>query len=732
MFAEIIVDIENNEVDRIFDYRIKEEDHPKIGSRVVVPFGNRSLQGFVLNLKESSDYPIEKIKYVTKILDTEPLILPEMLKLKDFLIKNYNLRNIDCLNLFLPSGLMSNKVKPKMVSYVTLNSEIDLENYKNNIRKNAVKQLEAVNFFEINKTLDMVTANKNFTLSVIKKLINENILLVSEQRQNRKILDSNREDVVHKLTSEQKVAINKIMSGSNSTFLLHGVTGSGKTEVYMNLIDKVLKQGKTAIMLVPEIGLTPQVVENFVSRFGNTVAVLHSGLSVGERFDEWFRIYSGEVKIAVGARSAIFAPLKNVGIIIIDEEHDSSYFSESNPRYSTHEIASFRANYNGCNLVLGSATPSIDSYTKALKGEYNLIEMPTRANGFDLPQIQIVDMRKEVMNGNTTLFSQELLCELDRTIQKGEQAIIFLNRRGYTSFLMCKDCGYVAKCENCDVSLVYHKEDDQLKCHYCGNRYHNLSCCPQCGSKFMKQGNTGTQKIVEELHEYFPNVKVFRMDNDTTTTKDSHEKLLRDFANTKPSILVGTQMIAKGHDFPLVTFVGILDADQSLHFNDFRATERTFQLITQVAGRAGRSKIKGKVILQTLTPKHYVYKFASNYEYKKFYDKENNMRQITNFPPYAKIVRILVTSEDEEKSSEQTQVLYEEVCNLKARKGGFIYLQAMKSPIKRIKQKFRYQILMRLELKMYDEIIQDIFKIVKNNDKKNVSTFVEINPQNLS
>jgi len=576
------------------------------------------------------------------------------------------------------------------------------------------------------------------TRATMKKLESMGCVRIFEDELYRNplsIFSDVQKEELYPLSEEQNKVYEQIskIKETKAPILIHGVTASGKTEVYFKLIQDTIKAGKNVLFLAPEIALASQLTKRLARKFGiEDIAIWHSSISEGERYDVWQKLYRNEIKILAGARSAVFAPLKNIGLIIIDEEHDSSYFSESNPRYSTHEIASFRANYNGCNLVLGSATPSIDSYTKALKGEYNLIEMPTRANGFDLPQIQIVDMRKEVMNGNTTLFSQELLCELDKTIQKGEQAIIFLNRRGYTSFLMCKDCGYVAKCENCDVSLVYHKEDNQLKCHYCGNRYHNLSCCPQCGSKFMKQGNTGTQKIVEELHEYFPNVKIFRMDNDTTTTKDSHEKLLRDFANTKPSILVGTQMIAKGHDFPLVTFVGILDADQSLHFNDFRATERTFQLITQVAGRAGRSKIKGKVILQTLTPKHYVYKFASNYEYKKFYDKENNMRHITNFPPYAKIVRILVTSEDEEKSSEQTQVLYEEVCNLKARKGGFIYLQAMKSPIKRIKQKFRYQILMRLELKMYDEIIQDIFKIVKNNDKKNVSTFVEINPQNLS
>ena len=527
----------------------------------------------------------------------------------------------------------------------------------------------------------------------------------------------------------QKKALDQICE--NKTYLLHGVTGSGKTEVYMNLIERALQNGKNAIMLVPEISLTPQIMSNFKNRFGEQVALLHSGLSAGERFDEWKRLFSGEARIAIGARSAIFAPIENLGVIIIDEEHEQSYISESNPRYDTHDVANYRAKYNNCPLVLGSATPSIESYEKAKNGEYELVEMPVRANGRELPKIQIVDMMNEIRTGNSGIFSNQLIAELANVINNKKQAMLFINRRGYSSFMRCRECGYIAKCTDCDVSLVYHREDNRLKCHYCGKQYKVLERCPNCKSENIKYGAVGTEQIVSKVKELFPDVKVLRMDNDTTSTKNAHQKILNDFKNSLPAILVGTQMIAKGHDFENVVLVGIVDADQSLYHSDYRSTERTFQLITQVAGRAGRSENEGKVILQTYSPRHYVYKFASNYDYKGFFRKEENIRQTAQFPPFTRILRILFSDHDENYVRELLKMCYTEIEGLKSKYGNdIIYLDAMKSPIKRIQDKYRYQIMMRFNLDKADQIENDVFEIVDRISK--TSVFFEVNPQNLS
>jgi primosomal protein N' (replication factor Y) len=524
------------------------------------------------------------------------------------------------------------------------------------------------------------------------------------------------------LTKAQQNAVSSVIKSTNKTFLLHGVTGSGKTEVYMQVISHYLTQNKTAIMLVPEIALTPQLLKNFRARFQNQVAILHSGLSDGERFDEWRRIKENDAKIVVGARSAIFAPIENLGVIIIDEEHDSSYYSESNPRYYTHEIAEFRKNFNNANLILGSATPKIESYYKVKNNEITLLELPDRINLQKMPELKIVDMKTELSLGNTSIFSHELKHELERVIKDNNQAMIFVNRRGYSSFLRCSECGYVPHCTECDVSLVYHKQDQQLKCHFCNKRFSVLTKCPECGGEKLRQGAVGTQQIVEELKRVFPLVKILRMDNDTTTTKNAHA-----------SILVGTQMIAKGHDFPLVTLVGIVDADLSLHFTDYRATERTFELITQVSGRAGRDNKSGKIILQTYSPKHYVYTYSKNYDYLGFYEKEINLRKVTKFPPFSKIVRILISGEKEEKTVAYLKEFYDKIKQVKEEnKQAFIYLEAMKSPVKRIKNKFRYQILMRLDVNNYENILNELFFIKKQLQKKDATCFVEIDPQNLS
>ena len=514
---------------------------------------------------------------------------------------------------------------------------------------------------------------------------------------------------------------------------MHGVTGSGKTEVYMHSMQEILSRGKTGIMLVPEISLTPQVLSNFRSRFGGDVALLHSGLSAGERFDEWKRILFGDAKIVIGARSAIFSPLKNLGLIVIDEEHDNSYNSDSNPRYSTIEVAKKRAELSGASLVLGSATPSLVSYHNAMIGAYQLLEMKERINKRELPSINIIDMGEEIKRGNNNIFSRKLIESLEKTISEGNQAMLFINRRGFASFMMCKKCGWVAKCDACDVSLVYHKYEKALKCHYCGNRFKVLTECPECGNSELSTGATGTQRVVQELQEQFPNVKIGRMDNDTTKTKNSHLNILSDFRVGKTQILVGTQMIAKGHDFPSVTLVGIIDADISLYQSSYSATEQTFALITQVAGRAGRADKTGEIILQTYVPRHYTYRLASFYDYPAFYKKEINLRQVTMYPPFATIVRVLFSSDDENLAKNQAKVYYEDVKIIQEQYGReIIYLGVMKSPIGKIQNKYRIQILLRLRREHDEEIISKLFELLDKHKHTSVNAFIEINPQNLS
>ncbi|MCH5163903.1 MAG: primosomal protein N' [Clostridiales bacterium] len=728
MYAKVIVDISNNELDRIFDYSVGELSLEP-GCRVTVPFGIRQIEGYVIDLNDTTDCPIDKIKPITARLDDYPVITSEMLSLMRFMCDRYHLRVIDALRLFIPAQMRGGKVKELSKKFVSVNPDID--DPRSLIKPSAVMQLAALEFVLERGEVSLSEVNANCSAASVRNLIMRDILRIKDvevMRTPYNNLTVNDNNV--RLTSDQQAVVDTVLSATNKTFLLHGVTGSGKTEVYMHCIAKVLASGKTAIMLVPEISLTPQVLSSFRARFGSRVALLHSGLSVGERFDEWRRLITGEAVVAVGARSAVFAPLKNVGIIIIDEEHDGSYTSESNPRYVTSEVAEFRKRYNECNIILGSATPSIESYHKAMTGEYQLLELANRINKRPLPEISIINMCNEVYNGNNGAFSVKLEDELHKCIESNNQAIIFINRRGYSSYVMCRSCGYVAKCEQCDVSLVYHKEEDTLKCHYCGNRYKALSVCPNCGSEHIKRGYVGTEQIAEKLKEMFPNETILRMDNDTTQNKNAHLQILGDFASKKAKILVGTQMIAKGHDFPDVTLVGIIDADMSLHFADYRSVERTYQLITQVAGRAGRDKKAGTVVLQTYSPNHYVYKFAVSGDYKHFYEKECNLREVTKFPPFTRIVRILVSGESEIAVRDALQAIFEKVKAIAQNDKRFVFLNYMWAPVKLIKNMRRAQILMRI-LPDFDGY-SEIYKIADEYKTNKINIFVETNPNSLS
>ncbi len=723
MFAKIIIDQDAKALDKVFEYKIPDDMQVGIGERVIVPFGARYLQGFIVGIEQTSQYDESKIKPITRRIDNFAIIKPEMLQLMFHMAEKLHLKLASILRLFLPSEMRTEKVKELIVRHVSLAENFVLPS------KRAQKQLEIIYYLQENGTQKFADISNMFGYAPLSALVKNGTVIVEEVQEFR----APEFDVVkaekRPLTALQQRAVDTICE--NKTYLLHGVTGSGKTEVYMNLIERQLERGKTAVMLVPEISLTPQVLANFKARFGDNVALIHSGLSAGERFDEWKRIFFGQAKVVVGARSAIFCPLENLGIIIIDEEHEQSYVSESNPRYDTHMVAEFRQKFNGCSLVLGSATPSIESYAKAIDGENELVEMPVRVNGMEMPKIVVIDMLMEMRQGNNQIFSIPLIYELKNIVEQKKQAMIFINRRGFSSFQRCRQCGYVAKCTDCDVSLVYHSFENKLKCHYCGKRFRALDICPSCGSRDIKQGAVGTERVVDELKKLFPDVRILRMDNDTTSKKNGHREILNEFKNTKPAILVGTQMIAKGHDFEDVLLVGIVDADQSLYQSDYRSIERTFQLITQVAGRAGRSSTQGRVILQTYSPRHYVYRFATNYDYKGFFKKEVNLRKVTNFPPYARIVRILFTHEDEKIVAHECKLCYNKVQEIKEQyKDDFVYLDVMKAPLNKIKNKFRYQILMRFKLDKADEIEKKVFETV--DEKAKSSVFFEINPNNLS
>ena len=526
-------------------------------------------------------------------------------------------------------------------------------------------------------------------------------------------------------------------------FLLYGITGSGKTEIYLQLIQDAIKNEKTAIVLVPEISLTPQMLDRFISRFGKEkIAILHSKLSIGERYDEWNKIKQGQAKIVIGARSAIFAPVENLGIIIIDEEHDASYKSESNPKYDAKQVATYMAKQNNCPLLLGSATPDINTYYKAneLK-EIELLKLTKRANNSELPKVEIIDLKQELANGNRSMLSNELYALIEENLQKRRQTILFLNRRGYSTFIMCRNCGYTVKCKNCDISLTYHKYEKKLKCHYCGYEQELVSKCPECNSDKIRYFGTGTQKLEQEIHKQFPNASTIRMDVDTVTKKNSHENILNKFKNENINILIGTQMVVKGHHFPNVTLVGVIAADSSLNIDDYRANERTFQILTQVAGRAGREKLPGKVIIQTYNPDNFSIQCAKQQNYNKFYNTEILLREQLKYPPFCDIIVIGFSGISEAELQDigkrtyiyLNQEIKELFDNGKLDKNNIKIFKPMPAPIDKIQNRFRYRIIIKAKMtEEINEILNKYLKKVYQKDTKSVRISIDVNPNNMS
>lgn len=537
------------------------------------------------------------------------------------------------------------------------------------------------------------------------------------------------------LTEEQSEALGKIKEAmvyqKPETFLLHGVTGSGKTEIYLQAIQRCLKDGKEAIVLVPEISLTPQMTERFRSRFGELVAVMHSGLSVGEKYDEWRKVHQGKVKVVVGARSAIFAPFENVGLIILDEEHESTYKQEDSPRYHARDVAVWRSEFHRCPVILGSATPSLESFARAKKEVYTLLTLKQRALKQSLPSVEIVDMRDELKKGNRSMFSEKLVEGIQQRLMRKEQMVLFLNRRGYSSFVLCRDCGTVVQCENCDISLTYHRSSEKLKCHYCGFEQPVPQICPQCQSDHIRYFGTGTQKVEEEIKKLFPEARVLRMDVDTTKQKGSHEKLLDAFGKGEADILLGTQMIAKGLDFPNITLVGVLSADTSLHLPDFRSAEKTFQLLTQVGGRAGRHELPGEVVIQSYTPEHYAIQLSKEQQYEPFYQHEMMMRHQVGYPPYYYLALIQVSHEDLMMAAEYAQKSAEFL------RSNLSFQVSIIGPtvarLSRLQNRYRYQCL--IKYKMEPNLIPALMQLIKiyRSDwiKKGINLTVDLDPSNI-
>ena len=656
MFADVIVDIQHEKLDKIFQYRIPAsmEDRLEPGMEVLVPFGkgNRQIKGYVTGISETCDYDLSKVKEIIEIPERGMEIEAKLVALAAWMKANYGGTMIQSLKTVLPIKQKENaKVKKRL--RLLLDEETGKRQLHYYLEKNqkARARLMAALLDDPLLEYELVTKKLNITMPVIRALEEQGVLAVETEQVFRtpvKQTEQKAQEITY--TPEQQNVIEcfrqDYTEGLRKTYLIHGVTGSGKTEVYMEMIRTVVDQGKQAIVLIPEIALTYQTVMRFYRRFGNRVAIMNSRLSAGERYDQMMRAKAGQVDVMIGPRSALFTPFPDLGLIVIDEEHEPTYKSEQTPRYHARETAIRRAETEGASVVLGSATPSMEAMYRARRGEYVLFEMKNRSRMQQMAEVYTVDMREELKNGNRSILSTKLKELMEDRLEKGEQIMLFLNRRGYSGFISCRECGHVVKCPHCDVSLSVHR-DGKMRCHYCGYEQPKITVCPECGSRYIGEFRAGTQQIEDMVRETFPQARVLRMDMDTTRQKDAHEKILSAFANEEADVLVGTQMIVKGHDFPNVTLVGVLAADMSLYTGDYRSGERTFQLLTQAAGRAGRGERPGEAVIQTYDPSHYAIETAAKQDYKAFYEEEIRYRELMGYPPTEQLLAVFVSGEDE-------------------------------------------------------------------------------------
>lgn len=773
MYAQVIIDANHAEVDRVFDYRVPKqwEEEVCVGLRVMVPFGQRNTkrEGYVIALTETTEVPEGKIKGIVEILDEgRPILTPSILELAKWMKKEYFCTLNQCLQAVMPAGIRTKSVwyaeltgqtselsekeqqmidvleeqggavplreleqifgnrteyilrclqekkvvrlhqkttrstykKEKQYVSLTENEELLIAaKEKAEKDKRLAGQLRVLSAISQGESLSVEELKEKaaVTDSPIHTLLQKGVLVEQRRQEKRDVfqLEDYTPTQPFYPTPEQARALNLLreeeQKAQKRPVLLHGVTGSGKTEIYMQLIEHVIMAGKQAIVLVPEISLTPQIMERFISRFGKRVSVTHSRLSLGERLDQWRKARDGEISIIIGPRSALFMPFSNLGVIVMDECHESSYISDVTPKYHTREVARKLSELTGALLVMGSATPDIDSYHRAVTGEFLLLQLKERTKGSHLPEVFVTDMRKELENGNRSAFGLPLQQAIRENLEKGQQTMLFLNRRGYSTFVSCRKCGEALTCPSCNVSYTYHASDKALVCHYCGKEVPVPKTCPSCGSHYIRYFGTGTQKIEEETRRLFPEASVLRMDADTTTGKNGHARILELFGKGKADILIGTQMIAKGHDFPNVTLVGILAADLSLNLGTYQAAETCFQLITQAAGRAGRGELAGRVFIQTYQPENHAIRMAAAQDYEGFYQEEILLRQAMEYPPFSHIFSVLITGEMEQEVILAAQRLGAYM-NHYAERAGCTVVGPAPAPLPKFRGEFRWQI----------------------------------------
>lgn len=741
MYAKVIIDIIHSDVDRVFEYLIPDNMTLEIGFRVHVPFGraNTLREGYVIGLSESCEFQGQGMKSIKSVLSDFAALTPGQISLAGVMRRYYHTTLAVTLRLMFPAEMRGGRIGDKLERELVFS--LSDERYNDAVRSlttadgkpKAPKQLEVLSAMRTYGTLktaaleEVVPGSASARDALVKKGLLES-RTVETLRHPRKT--AQREEDFD-LTEDQLGAANTILSETGK-YLLHGVTGSGKTEVYIHIVRDCLKRGRSAIVLVPEISLTPQLVSMFERRIGQEIAVYHSTLTAGERYDEWKRMATGRAKVVIGARSAVFAPLKDVGVIIIDEEHESSYKSDMHPKYTAHEVARMRANIEGASLVLASATPSVESYIKAKNGIYKLVHMPSRLFGLQLPAVEIVDMRDEVVRGNKTLFSGLLHNEIGEALSNKRQVMLFINRRGYSTFVMCRGCGYVEYCDNCEVTMTYHASKGVLMCHYCGRTRRLRDVCPECGKPYLKHYGIGTQQVEEQTKAHFPEARVLRMDLDTTRGKDAHLNIYEQFKRGEADILIGTQMIAKGLDFERVTLVGVVAADNSLYIPDFRSPEKTFELLEQVAGRAGR-KDPGKVIVQTYSPDHYAIDYARRHDFEGFFEEEMNVRRSALLPPYSVFFRFVFTGKNENAVRDACQDFVKDFKNAFPEEYDKLLLfDSGEAPVKKIQGRTRWQVLIKvLNDASLAQFRKRLYIYTDTKQYKDCTYGMEINPQSM-
>ena len=744
MYCQVIVDIVHENVASPFTYRIPDMMTLEPGQRVAVPFGHREKEGIVLGLADACELDPARIRDVLRPLEDYAAIPPELMELAKEMAEKAHCPLAETLRLMLPAQMRGGRIHVKTERSVRLamSQEEALNASRNSGRSR--KRSEILRILSEKKEISVrdLAELVNSPNEALKKLEAEGLAEIFETETLRTPADAYVLTVKpgFTLTPGQNEALSEIipaLEGNGGKFLLHGVTGSGKTEVFMEAVRKTLSMGKSAIILVPEIALTPQMIAWFRGRFGPVAAVIHSRLSPGERFDEWRRIRRGDARVVIGARSAVFSPARELGLIVVDEEHEGTYFSDHHPRYDAREVATNRCERENATLILASATPSILSFARARRGDYMLLEMPKRVNDRPLPEVELVDMREELENGNRTVLSGTLRAALKECVSRGEQAMLLMNRRGYNSFVSCRSCGWVVKCPNCDISMTYHigSADGMLRCHYCGQEMKPPDKCPECGSRYIRFFGAGTQKVEEEVCKLLPDARTLRMDYDTTSGKDGHGKILEEFRSGRANILIGTQMIAKGLDFPRVTLVGVIAADMTLNLPDFRSRERTFQLLTQVAGRAGRGGDPGRVIIQTYKPEDPVIGYAARQDYRSFFEDEFRRRRNGLYPPFTLLTRILVESPKEEECTRCAQDIEKQARDLLAnhpewRKKVLMMINDTPS-VKVLRGKTRRHILMKLLVSNEaDELIAALTDMTRDAPKE-TEVWFEVNPTTM-